>query len=105
MDADPSQRTPGALRDRAMRSDDTTEINAAAPATAADREALLAIQPIGPLQIHGVALPAQQHMEPPVAEAPTLRGQRTEPLTQLRPVRSAWLIATGRAAQPDQRAS
>jgi hypothetical protein len=39
--------------------------------------------------VHRKALPSQQDVQTPVAEAPTLMGQRSQPLPQCRVVRSA----------------
>ena len=43
--------------------------------------------------VHRKALPSQQDVQPPVAEAPALMGQRSQPLPQCRIVRPAGPIA------------
>ena len=47
------------------------------PATAADGQLLLAIEPLHELVVHSPALPAQQLVQPPIAEPPTLASEGT----------------------------
>jgi hypothetical protein len=54
------------------------------PATAADRQLLLAIEPLDELVVHPPALAAQQLVQPPVAEPATLAGKSAQALTQPR---------------------
>ena len=48
----------------------------------ADHEAFLAIQSEQPLMVHDEALPAQQNVQAPIAEAPALMSQSQQPSSQ-----------------------
>ena len=62
-----------------------------APAPPAHRQPLLAVDPLDPLPVDGMALAPEQHVQPPVAEAPPLLGQGLQPLAQRAVVRPlAW---------------
>src|SRR4051794_25003533 len=49
------------------------------PATAADGQLLLAMQPLDELVVHPPALAAQQRVQPPIAEPPPLAGEGAKP--------------------------
>jgi hypothetical protein len=49
-----------------------------APTATAHRQPLLAVDPLHPLPIDRMALAAEQHMQPPVAEAPPFLRQRLQ---------------------------
>jgi hypothetical protein len=53
---------------------------ALAAASAAHRQALLALQPVQLLVVHGHAHALEQDAEPPVTEATPLAGEGTQPL-------------------------
>jgi hypothetical protein len=73
------------------------------PAAAADRELLLAVQALDELVVDHEALPTQQFVQPPVAEASSLAGKSAQALAQpfmiARPLR---LALDQRARDPDQ---
>src|SRR5262249_10741662 len=52
-----------------------------APPPPSNHEPFLAIDSKQPLMVHKKALPSQQHVEPPIAEAPALMGESPQPLS------------------------
>src|SRR5215213_7035953 len=73
------------------------------PATAADGQLLLAIQPLDELVGHPPALAAQQRVQPPIAEPPPLAGEGAKPLAQTLTILDAfWRSLHRRARDPDQ---
>ena len=57
------------------------------PPPAPHQQPLLAVEPEQALVVHHIALPAQQDVQPPVAEPPALMAKRLHPLAQHRIVR------------------
>src|SRR3712207_4578296 len=68
------------------------------PATAADRQLLLAIEPLHKLVVDLPALAAQQLVQPPVAEPAPLAGKGAKPLAQAFTTVSAPRLSLGHGA-------
>ena len=72
-----------------------------AAAAAAHGQLLLAIDPLDPLAVYGVAFSPQQDVQPSVAEASPFLRQRRETLPQRPVVRSAALVPQARPVATD----
>ena len=58
-----------------------------APAAAAHRQPLFAVDPLNPLLVDRMTLAPQQHMQPSIAEPSSFLGQGLQPLAQCAVVR------------------
>ena len=70
--------------------------------TPANRQALLTIKPVDPVQARGLAFPPQQHKQPPIAETTPLVSQLAQPAPQGRIIRPAGAIADRGAIHSDE---
>lgn len=67
----------------------------------ANRQPFLAVEPLGPLMVHDVALLPQQNVETPIAEPPPLRRQLPQTTTQNGVVAPSGAVANGRSVGTD----
>jgi hypothetical protein len=72
------------------------------PATLANREPLLAIQPVHLLQVHALAFTPEQDRQPAIAEPTTLVGDLAHPLADRIVLSAERLILPRRPVDPDQ---
>ena len=63
-----------------------------ATAAAAHHQPLLAVDPLNALLVDRMALAPQPHMQPPIAEAPSVQGQGLQAFAQRSVIRPAGLI-------------
>src|ERR1700722_6767290 len=63
-----------------------------APAAAPHRQPLLTVDPLDALPVDRMALAPQQHMQPPIAEAPSLLGQGLQAFAQRSVIRPPGVI-------------